>query len=126
MATKTLELQDPTSTPETIVVDIRGARFTFRELEIGEYDRLFKAATHEEADDQGVMQDITDSTLLLRLMVPKACIDPKLTPEVVAAMPMRMYRAIANVVNELHYAVEPVKQIKDDAAPAEETPSGND
>lgn len=126
MSTKVLELDDPSITPETVTVEVRGKQFTFRELEISEYDKLVKAATHQEADEDGIMQDVTDSTLLLRLMVPKSCVKPKLTPEAVAAMGSRGYRALARVVNELHYGDEPIKRIKDDdETPAEETPKGN-
>jgi hypothetical protein len=126
MSTKVLELGDPSISPETVTIEVRGNRFTFRELEIGEYDKLVKAATHQEADDDGIMQDVTDSTLLLRLMIPKSCIDPKLTPDAVSSMGSRGYRALARIVNELHYGDEPIKRIKDDdETPAEETPKGN-
>ena len=125
MTTKSLELAEPSQKPEIVTIEARGKQYTFRELEIGEYDKLVKAATHEEADEDGIMQDVTDSTLLLRLMVPKSCVDPILTPEAVATMGARLYRALARIVNELHYGDEPVKRIKDDETPAEETPKGN-
>jgi hypothetical protein len=125
MTTKVLDLDAPGIVPEIVTVEVRGSRFTFRELDISEYDKLVKAATHQEADDDGIMQDVTDSTLLLRLMIPKSCIDPKLTPDIVAAMGSRGYRALARIVNELHYGDEPVTRVKDDETPAEETPKGN-
>jgi len=129
MSTKTVELADPGPKPETVTVEVRGQRYTFRELEISEYDKLVKAATREEVDDDGITQEITDSTLLLRLMVPKSCISPTLSPDVVASMGARLYRALARVVNELHYGDEPVKQIKDEDEADEtpkETPKGNE
>lgn len=124
-AVKVVELAEPMNVPETVTVEVRGQQFTFRELEIGEYDKLLKQSSHKEADEDGVMQDVTDSQLLLRLMVPKSCISPKMTPDTVNAMGTRMYRALARVVNDLHYGNEPVKQIKDETPAAEETPKGN-
>jgi len=127
MSTKTVELADPGEKPEVVTVEIRGKRYKFRELEINEYDKLVKAATREEADEDGIMQEVTDSTLLLRLMVPKSCVSPELTPEVVNKMGSRLYRALGRVVNDLHYGDEPIKQIKEDDAetPTESAP-GNE
>jgi DNA integrity scanning protein DisA with diadenylate cyclase activity len=128
MSAKVVELPDPAPVPATVTVEIRGQRFTFRELEISEYDKLVKQASHQEADVDGILQDVTDNTLLLKLMVLKSCVSPKLTDSILTAYGYRMYRAIARIVNELHYGDEPVKQVKDDdeAAPEEETPKGND
>jgi hypothetical protein len=126
MATKT-EISEPGPVAATVTVEVRGQRYEFRELEIGTYDKLLKQATREEADADGIMQEVTDNTLLLRLMVLKSCVSPKLTAESVNELGTRLYRSLARVVNELHYAEEPVKQISDDPAPvAEETPKGND
>jgi hypothetical protein len=124
MSTK-VEVAEPGPVPATVTVEVRGSRYTFRELEIGEYNKLVKQASRQEADEDGIMQEVTDNTLLLQLMVFKSCESPKLTTESVATMGTRMYRALARVVNELHYSDEPVKQIDDDAPVDGETPKGN-
>jgi hypothetical protein len=115
----------PSNVAATSTVEIRGQRFVFRELEIGEYDELIKKASREEADADGVMQEVTDNTLLLRLMVLKSCTEPKLTSEILNSYGTRLFRAMARVVNELHYDPEPVKRLDVDDA-AEETPKGNE
>jgi hypothetical protein len=126
MTSKSVDLADPSETPETVTVEARGVKYTFRELEINEYDKLVKQASHEEPDADGIMQDVTDNTLLLRLMVFKSCIDPKLTADTVAKMGTKLYRGLARVVNDLHFSSEPIVQIKDDEPASEETPKGND
>jgi len=124
---KVVELPDPGIFPATRTVEIRGQKFTFRELEIGEYDKLVKQASHQEADADGISQEVTDNTLLLRLMVLKSCASPKLTDSTLSGYGYRMYRSIARIVNELHYGDEPIKEIGDDEeSSAEETPKGND
>lgn len=127
MTTKGVDLADPSEVPETVTVEARGVKYTFRELEISEYDKLVKQASHEEPDADGIMQEVTDNTLLLRLMVFKSCIEPKLTTEAVAKMGTKLYRGLARVVNDLHFSAEAIVQIKDEepAAAGEETPKGN-
>jgi hypothetical protein len=127
---KVVEVKDPSPVIDTVKVEIRGRRYTFRELTISEYDKLIKQATREEPDADGDMQEITDSSLLLRLMILKSCVDPKITPDDLNDFGSKVYRALSSVVNELHYAAEPIKQIKDDdetlAESDEETPKGNE
>jgi hypothetical protein len=73
---------------------------------------------------------VIDNTLLLKLMVLKCCVSPKLTDTILSGYGYRMYRTIARIVNDLHYGDEPVEQVADaveaDEAPAEEPPKGND
>lgn len=126
---KVVETKDPGPDVDIVKVEIRGRRYTFRELTISEYDKLIKQATREEPDADGEMQEITDSSLLLRLMILKSCIDPKLTPDDLNEKGSKIYRAISSVVNELHYAAEPIRQIRDEDesdSSAEETPKGNE
>jgi hypothetical protein len=129
MSTKIVDLPAPSPTAADAKVEIRGVRYEFRELTISEYDKLMKQATREEVDDDGETQEMTDSSLLLRLLILKSCVSPKITADDLNQIPTRIYRSIARVVNDLHYAEEPVKQIKDEdevaADPTEETPKGN-
>jgi hypothetical protein len=123
-----LDIADPSETAATATVEVRGVRYTFRELEISDYNKLVKQASHPEADEDGVMQEVTDNTLLMQLMMIKSCESPKLTDATISKMGMRLYRALARVVNELHYGTEPVIQINDDddsGAASEGTPKGN-
>lgn len=123
-----LDIADPSTSPATATIEARGVRYTFRELEISEYNKLVKQASHPEADEDGVMQDVTDNTLLMQLMMMKSCESPKLTDLSLSRMGMRLYRSLARVVNELHYGAEPIVQIKDDEGDedaSEGTPTGN-
>ena len=126
MATKTVEVAEPSRDPATAAVEVRGQKYHFRELEIGEFDKLQKQATHEEVDGDGDMQEIVDNTLLLRLMVIKSCVSPKMTADSVNSLGTRLYRALSVVVNDLHFSAEPIVQIRDEAPAEEETPKGND
>jgi hypothetical protein len=121
MSTKAVEVADPGPDAATVTVEVRGKRYSFRELEISEYDKVVKQASHQEADEDGIMQDVTDNTLLLRLLVIKSAVEPKLTAETVNALGTRLYRALARVVNDLHFDIEPITQIKDET-PATEAP----
>lgn len=127
MAQTKLEIADPGPTAASATVEARGVRYTFHELEISEYNKLVKQASHPEADEDGVMQDVTDNTLLMQLMMIKSCSSPKLTDVAISRMGMRLYRALARVVNELHYGSEPIVQIggDDESAGGEEPPKGN-
>jgi hypothetical protein len=118
------QTEDPAEVALTRTVEIRGKRYTFRELELGEYDKLVKLASHQEADSDGISQEVTDNALLLKMMIRKCCISPKLDESVFSATGYRMYRALARIVNEMHYGEEIVKEITADDG-AEETPKGN-
>lgn len=86
---------------------IRGTKFRIRELSIGEYDDLVKKATKTQQNALGEEVENIDNTLLLRLMVLKSVIEPKLTPDVMASMPMRVVLKLNQTVNQLHYGDEP-------------------
>jgi hypothetical protein len=120
-----IDVADPSTEPEVVKIVARGVEYTFRELEIGEYDKLVKEASHQEADEDGVMQEVTDNTILLRLMVFKSCVSPKMTPETAAKMGTKLYRGLSRVVNDLHFSAEPITQVKDETPSDGETPKGN-
>jgi len=125
-AKSAIEVSDPGITPEEVTVEIRGQRYTFRELEISEYNKLVKQASHEEADADGIMQEVVDNGVLMLLMIRRSCISPVMTPDQVAALPTRAQRAISGIVNTLHFGVEPIVQIGKDGTAEKETPKGND
>lgn len=98
------------TTPDFLTeeVVIRGHKFVLQELSIGEYDELVQKATTTQTDPvTGREFEQTDNTLLLKMMVLKSCVDPKLTPEKLAALPMRVTLKLNAKVNEMHFSEEP-------------------
>ena len=90
------------------VVKIRDKDFRLRELSIGEYDDLIKLATTERTNSiTGEEEEQTANQLLLKLMVLKCVVDPKLTAEKLASMPMRLVLKLNQAVNRMHYGDEP-------------------
>jgi hypothetical protein len=97
---------DPTFLEEE--VSARGTTYRFRELSIGEYDDLVKKATTKVPNPlTGADEESIDNTLLLKLMVIKCSIEPKLTPEILAGLPMRVVLKLNQTVNRMHYGDEP-------------------
>lgn len=115
-------------TPEFLEeeITVRGITYHFRELSIGEYDELMRKATTKSLNPLTGQEDETiDNALLLRLMVLRCCIDPKLTPETLAGLPMRVSLKFNQTVNRMHYGDEPETPKKDDSV-EEEPAKGND
>lgn len=108
-------------------VVIRGTTFRLRELSIGDYDDLVKKATTSKANPlTGEDEERVDNSLLLKLMVMKACVEPRLTPEVMAALPMRVTLKLNQTVNRMHYGDEPASEKKEGEEEPEEEAKGND
>ena len=106
-------------------VTVRGSTFRLRELSIGEYDELVKKATQKQTNPMsGEETESIDNSLLLKLMVLKCSVDPKLTPETLAGLPMRVFLKLNQTVNRMHYGDEPESE-KKAADDGEETPKGN-
>ena len=106
-------------------ITVRGMTFRLRELSIGDYDELVKKATTKVANPLTGQDDETiDNSLLLKFMVLRCSVDPKLTPESLAGLPMRVVLKLNQTVNRMHYGDEPETEKKADDA-AEETPKGN-
>jgi hypothetical protein len=107
-------------------VTVRGITYHFRELSIGEYDDLVTKATRKESNPlTGDETEVVDNTVLLKLMVLRCCTDPKLTPESLASLPMRVVLKFNQTVNRMHYGDEPATEKKADDA-EEGTDQGND
>jgi hypothetical protein len=106
-------------------VTVRGMTFRLRELSIGDYDELVKKATTKVANPlTGQDDESIDNSLLLKFMVLRCSVEPKLTPETLANLPMRVVLKLNQTVNRMHYGDEPETEKKADDA-AEETPKGN-
>lgn len=94
-------------------VTVRGATFKLRELSIGEYDELVRKATTKTPNAMtGQEDEAIDNSLLLKLMVIKCSVEPKLTPESLANLPMRVVLKLNQTVNRMHYGDEPAEPKK--------------
>jgi len=107
-------------------VTVRGTTFRLRELSIGDYDELVKKATTNQTNPlTGEETESIDNSLLLRLMVLKCSVEPKLTPEALANLPMRVVLKLNQTVNRMHYGDEPETVKKADEGVEEGTATGN-
>jgi len=92
---------------DTIEVTHKGKTFSFRELTAEEYDQCVALAT---GDDKSL-----DTVQLLRWMIVKGSVDPKLDPASLGKLPFSAVGKISKAVNDLHFAPDP-----DDAVPPAE------
>ena len=108
------------------VVKIRDQEYRLRELSIGEYDDLVKKSTTERTNPMtGEEEEQTDNQLLLKLMVLKCVVEPKLTAERLGTMPMRVVLKLNQTVNRMHYGDEPSESVKADEEEEEGEKKGN-
>jgi hypothetical protein len=106
-------------------VTVRGVTYKLRELSIGDYDELVKKATSKTVNPlSGVEDETIDNALLLKLMVLRCSVEPKLTPETLAGLPMRVVLKLNQTVNRMHYGDEP-ETVKKDGDSEEEPAKGN-
>ena len=107
-------------------VTVRGVTYRLRELSIGDYDELVKKATTKTTSPMtGAEEETIDNALLLKFMVLRCSVEPKLTPESLASLPMRVVLKLNQTVNRMHYGDEPETEKKADDTADEETPKGN-
>lgn len=107
-------------------ITVRGMTFRLRELSIGDYDELVKKATTKVTNlSTGQEDEIIDNSLLLKFMVLRCSVEPKLTPEALANLPMRVVLKLNQTVNRMHYGDEPETEKKADDAAEEGTAKGN-
>lgn len=88
MATVSNELRETT-------VEIRGIKYVLRELTATEYDDLVKIATGPD--------DEVDLTALLKLMMSKCLVEPKISAEEFGNKPYPVVRKLNDVVNRMHF-----------------------
>jgi hypothetical protein len=108
-------------TPEFLEeeVNVRGVPYRLRELSIGEYDELVRKATTKVQNPMtGQEEETIDNSLLLKFMVLKCSVDPRLTAESLSGLPMRVVLKLNQTVNRMHYGDEPEKK----AEPAGDEP----
>lgn len=75
---------------------LRGRTFRLRELNAGAYDECVRAATKPDDD--------IDMVVLLKLMVSKSLVEPKLGPDDLAELPYKVSRQLSAAVNQLHFS----------------------
>lgn len=110
-------------------VTVRGVTYRLRELSIGDYDELVRKATVRQTNAlTGEDTESIDNSLLLKLMVLKSVVDPHLTPETHAGLPMRVVLKLNQTVNRMHFGDEPEtpKKDKTEDEAEEGTAKGND
>jgi hypothetical protein len=108
------------------VVKIRDQEYRLRELSIGEYEDLVKKATTERTNPiTGEEEEQTDNTLLLKFMVLKCVVEPKISAEKLAELPMRVVLKLNQTVNRMHYGDEPTEEVEAGEEDEEEK-KGND
>ena len=115
----------PDFSEETVV--IRGVSYRLRELSIGDYEDLVKKATTTKSNPMtGEEDEQVDNALLLKLMVIRCSVAPKLTAETLSNLPMRVVLKLNQTVNKMHYGDEPESKPTEDEEVSEEESKGND
>ena len=97
-----------TTMPLTEDREYRGRKYTFRELEMSEYDALVEQATSTNYDAEGNETEVTDQSMLQRLMLQKSLVEPKLALSDISSLGTRLGRQLERDVQYLHFAVEPL------------------
>lgn len=96
--------------PRIKIIEIKGAgRFKIRELTIGEYDDLEKKATTKRPNPvnaDGPEIEVTDRSQLLKFMVLKCLVEPRLNAQALSELPMHVALALNNTVNKMHFPDE--------------------
>lgn len=95
-----------TADPKTKKVNVYGHIFRIRELTIGEYDELEKKATTKRPNPVNVGGpeiEVTDREQLLRMMVLKAVVDPRLKASDFSDLPAKVVFGLNDVVNKMHF-----------------------
>lgn len=98
MATRQLKPVDSAEESDEFAhseVTLHGVTYQLRELDSKVYDECCELATKENGD--------IDTVLLLKIMLPKVCVSPKLTADKVGAMPMSLRRSLLEEVDRLHF-----------------------
>lgn len=93
----------------TTTVETRGRTFKFRELTAEEYDSAVETSSHPVSDHPVTGEPRPprlDTIQLLRWMIIKSSVEPKLSPADVAKLPLGMVGAIGKAVNDLHFGSE--------------------
>lgn len=95
MPVKTATEQEQEMFPfEQKTVSVAGKEFTLRELSVQENDDC--------ADSARGPDNMINGRTMVRLMIMASCVDPKMTPMLLAKLPQRVYAKLYDAVNELN------------------------
>ena len=75
-------------------VAVNGKEFRFRELTVAESDQCADAARKPDGD--------LDGRAMMRLMIAKSSVSPKLTADILAKLPGHVYVKFAEAVNDVN------------------------
>lgn len=89
---------------------IRGTTYVLRELDAQTYEDCIKSASDEDGN--------VDQSVMIRLMLDKSLIEPKLTVKDIFAKPYSVVRKLEAVVNDIHFT-EVTSEEEDEAAEGE-------
>jgi hypothetical protein len=106
----TTKTPTPTEVDEgfnTTEITVKGKSYSFRELSAEEYDECVELASHGEGDDKTL-----DTVQMLRWMIVKGSVDPKLNPAQLGKLPFSATTKISRAVNDLHFAPDEDLAIK--------------
>ena len=79
---------------EEKTVTIKGKKFRFRELSVAENDECADSAKNPDGTING--------RTMMRMMIMKSSLEPKLDSDIIAELPNRMYIRIYDVVSALN------------------------
>lgn len=85
----------------------KGTTYTFRELSAEEYDECVELASHGEGDDKQL-----DAVQMLRWMIVKGSLQPKLNASTLAKLPFSATTKISRAVNDLHFRPDEDEAVK--------------
>lgn len=76
-------------------ITVKGVEYKFVELDAETYDECCELAKREDGT--------IDTVLLLKVMLPKSLVSPKLGEQKIAKMPMSLRRSLLTEVDLLHF-----------------------
>jgi hypothetical protein len=91
---------------------IRGRTYVLKELAADEYEKCLEKA--RDADGT------TDNVLLLKLMLDKAMIEPKVTMAELWKMPYSIIRKLNDIINDIHFSYIETEEEKAEEAEDDE------
>lgn len=89
---------------KTVRATMRGRTYVLRELEADEYERCLEQSRGEDGE--------SDNIALLKLMLAKSVVEPKMTVAQLWKLPYPVIRKLNDIINEMHFSVEETEEEK--------------
>lgn len=99
-----------------VTATIRGVKYVIRELPADDYEKCLKSATGENRQ--------IDNQVMLRLMLDKALVEPKITAAELWKKPFPIVRKLNDIVDELHYTPVETDEEREEREAEEEKKKG--